>query len=254
MLFAKRINHKLTKPENYSLQKHTALQTPNNKAYFSNFWQKAFFGTLRKGVLTVELAFILPLFLLGTLTLICFMDVMRVQTEKISRLCEKAMELGVYAYTAGERIPVIELPEIYTYRLPVSIVPLPPLVITNQGRVHSWTGMDEPSDSDTSEEMVYMAVSGSVYHNNRRCSYLNLSISQASGAEVGHLRNQNGARYAPCESCSRGKDPAKIIYITGQGTRYHNQIRCSRLKRTVRMVPLSETDGRSLCSRCQKSG
>ncbi len=221
-----------------------------NTRFRADPWQKAFFGTLRSGVLTVELAFILPLFLMGTLTLIGFMDVMRVQTEKISRLCEKAMEMGVYAYAAGERISVIEIPENYTYRLPVSIVPLPPMVITNRGRVHSWTGMDDRETLEHEEEMVYVTVSGSVYHDNPRCSYLDLSISQAAGTEAGHLRNQHGARYVPCESCAKGMIPADIIYITGQGTRYHNRIRCSRLKRTVRMVPVSETNGQSQCSRC----
>ena len=135
MLFAKKQRKELLNIPNkkflrkYSLRIMSVLQSPNTRA---DPWQKAFFGTLRKGVLTVELAFVLPLFLMGTLTLIGFMDVMRVQTEKISRLCEKAMEMGVYAYVAGERVPVIEIPEIYTYRLPVSIVPLLPMVITNR--------------------------------------------------------------------------------------------------------------------------
>ena len=256
MLFAKKQRKELLNiPKKKFLQKcslriMSVLQTPNTRA---DPWQKAFFGTLRKGVLTVELAFVLPLFLMGTLTLIGFMDVMRVQTEKISRLCEKAMEMGVYAYAAGERVPVIEIPEIYAHRLPVSIVPLPPMVITNRGRVHSWTGMDHRETLEYEEEMVYMAASGSVYHDNPRCSYLDLSISQASGREAEHLRNQQGARYAPCGSCAKGTAPADIIYITGQGTRYHNRVRCSRLKRTVRMVPVSEAQGRSLCSRCGRN-
>ncbi len=242
MLFARRTHQESVKIQKYSLQKYPA-----------HFWQKAFFGALRSGVMTVELTFVLILFLLCTLTLVCFMDVMRIQTEKISQLCEKAMEAGMYAYAAGESVPIIEIPEMYTYRLPVSIVPLRPLVIVNRGRVHSWTGQEGQAFAGDSEEMVYMAVSGTVYHSNSQCSYLDLSISQASGADVGLLRNQNGEKYGPCESCAKGKRPADIVYITGQGTRYHNQIRCSRLKRTVRMVPLSETEGRSLCSRCQRN-
>lgn len=255
MLFARRLKKeaskipKLKNMQKYSLHKLTALQTPNTRA---GFWQKAFFGTLQKGVLTVELAFVLPLFLMGSLTLIGFMDVMQIQTEKISRLCEKAMEMGVYAYAAGGA-DIVDIPEVYTYHLPVSIVPLPPMGITNRGRVHSWTGMDVRENLGHGEEMVYIAVSGTVYHDNPRCTYLDLSVTQVPGAEAGYLRNQHGARYAPCESCAKGAEPADIVYITGQGTRYHNRIRCSRLKRTVRMVPLSETNGRVLCSRCRQS-
>lgn len=251
MLFAKSRKKQTIKNANDSLQKHKPLPTPNGKG---RFWQKAFFGTLREGVLTVEMAFILPLFVLGSGTLICFMDVMRVQTEKISHLCEQAMEAGVYAYAAGDSLPVIDIPAIYTYRLPVSIVPLPGMVITNHGRVHSWIGKEGEEAEGDSEEMVYMAPSGTVYHTDPQCSYVRLSISQVAGAQVGDLRNQGGGRYTPCESCAKGGEPAKIVYVTGWGDRYHNRVSCSRLKRTIRMVPISETEGRPQCSRCQRSG
>ncbi len=217
------------------------------------FWQKAFLDVLREGVLTVELAFILPLFLLGTATLIGFMDVMKTQTERVSQLCEKAMEEGIYAYAAVERQTEIELSETYAYRLSVSLVPLPAMVMTNRVQVHSWVGMEREEVQDAAEEMVYVSESGSVYHTNPQCSYVELSISQAAGADVESLRNQYGAKYAPCESCSKGMPPAEIVYITGQGTRYHNLISCSRLKRTVWLIPLSETRGRPLCSRCRKN-
>lgn len=216
------------------------------------FWQKACFGALRRGVLTVELAFVLPLFLLGAVTLICFMDVLRLQTETISRLCEKAMEAGVYAYAAGEKLPVIDIPEICTYRLPVSIVPLPALVVRSRGRVHSWIGADKGMMADPSEEMVYVTVAGSVYHTDAQCSYVDLSITQVMGAEVGRLRNQQGARYVSCGSCAKEKGPAKIVYVTRQGGKYHNRISCSRLKRTVRLIPISGAKGLPICSRCQR--
>lgn len=217
------------------------------------FWQKAFLGVLRRGTLTVELAFILPLFLMGTGTLVCFMDVLKVQTEEISALCERAMEEGTNAYLSEEKIPIIDLQETYEYRFPVSVVPLPAMRITNHSRVHSWTGMEKGTDSPE-EEMVYMTESGSVYHTNPQCSYVDLAISQADGSQVQNLRNQHGARYAPCDSCAEGMELAAIVYITAHGTRYHNRVSCSRLKRTVRLVPLSETGGYPQCSRCRKSG
>lgn len=217
------------------------------------FCQKAFLGVLRRGTLTVELAFILPLFLMGTGTLICFMDVLRVQTEKISALCEKAMEEGTCAYLSEEKPPIIDLQETYGYRFPVSVVPLPAIRIANHSRVHSWTGM-EKGPENPAEEMVYMTESGSVYHTNPQCSYVDLSISQADGSQVEAQRNQHGAKYAPCESCANGMAPAAIVYVTAHGTRYHNKVSCSRLKRTVRLVPLSETGGCPQCSRCRRSG
>ena len=40
------------------------------------------------------------------------------------------------------------------------------------------------------------------------------------------------------------------IYITSQGNRYHTQLNCSGLKRTIYTVPLSQTGGRGRCSKC----
>ncbi len=235
MFFAKKIRNDRTKIE-HSLQ-----------------GQKTCFEALQKGVLTVELAFVLPLFLSGVLTLVCFMDILRIQTERVSSLCEKAMEEGMYVYLTGEERPVVDIPEVRTYRLPVSIVPLPAFVITSRGRVHSWIGADREGTAGTAEEMVYVAASGHVYHTDPHCSYVDLSVRQAAGTQVEDLRNDYGALYAPCGSCSEGEEPAQVVYITGKGTRYHNQMSCSRLKRTVRMVPLSEAAGHSLCSRCRRA-
>lgn len=226
---------------------HTLHSLQGQKAVF---WQKTCFGALRKGVLTVELALILPLFLLGTMTLISFMGLLEDQTEKLSHLCERAMEAGKYAYLSGERLPVIDMAEVCTYRLPVSIVPLPAFVRINKVRVHSWTGADREEAAGETEEMVYIAVSGSVYHTDPACSYVDLSVNQVMGAGVGSLRNEHGARYAPCGSCSKGQEPARIVYVTGQGDRYHNRVSCSRLKRTVRLVPISQAADRPMCSRC----
>lgn len=240
--------------KNGKQSKKTKCSLQNHKKHFR---QKIFFGVLKKGLkasMTVETAFILPLFLLGVATLICFMDVMKVQTEKISHLCEMAMEEGVYAYQDGEKHPIIDIQEVYDYRLPVSIVPLPAMRITNRGRVHSWIGMDRREGGNESEDMVYMAVSGSVYHTNPQCSYVDISIRQEEGAEVENKRNLQGSKYTPCESCAKGQEPANIVYITGQGRRYHNRVSCSKLKRTVRLIPISDVEGYPQCSRCQKSG
>lgn len=234
MFFAKKVRYDRTKIK-HSLQ-----------------GQETCFEALRKGVLTVELALVMPLFLSGVLTLVCFMDVLRIQTEQVSHLCEKAMDEGMRMYMAGEERPVVDITETRTYRLPVSVVPLPGIVFAGRGRVHSWIGADRDETAGAAEEMVYMAASGNVYHTDPHCSYVDLSVRQAAGAQVESLRNDYGARYGPCGSCSRGEEPAQVVYITGKGSRYHNQMNCSRLKRNVRLVPISEAAGRPLCSRCRR--
>lgn len=60
-------------------------------------------GSLRyKGSLTVESAFILPLFFLLITAFICILDLYRICTLVQTSLCEGAKELGMYAYCREE--------------------------------------------------------------------------------------------------------------------------------------------------------
>ena len=62
--------------------------------------------------------------------------------------------------------------------------------------------------------MVYVTVSGSVYHKKLNCSHLNLSVTKVSGGNVSSRRNENGEKYHACESCSRGQAPGSTVNIT----------------------------------------
>ncbi len=205
--------------------------------------------TYGRGSLTVESAFVLPIFFLCICTLICFMDIYRLQTVKLTQLCQKTREMGMYAYTAGTEED-IELPSIYRYQVPISFVPLPDLVMVNRIRVHPWTGYHGGRSEDTTEEMVYVTQTGGVYHLSAGCSYLDLSIRQTSGSGVGALRNQNGEKYHACERCAKQQSHAEIVYITDSGNRYHSLATCSGLKRTVRLVKKTDCEGKRVCSRC----
>lgn len=114
---------------------------------------------------------------------------------------------------------------------------------------HPDTKEEEPADADT--EYVYITETGSVYHLWEDCTYLKLSIKEASLENIKNLSNIAGGKYTPCELCGK-KQTSGPIYITDTGDRYHTDINCSGLKRTVLKVPLSEAEGRSLCQRCRK--
>lgn len=98
--------------------------------------------------------------------------------------------------------------------------------------------------------MVYITESGSVYHKDPGCSYLNVSLKQIPGTSVLAANNQYGEHYIACETCSRNQKPAGVVFVTEQGNHYHNLETCSGLKRTVRMVKETETSGMKCCSRC----
>lgn len=65
----------------------------------------SFRGKIKKGSLAVETALVLPLFFLGMVTLISFMDIYKLQTEHLTALCTKVKhgedvtEHAVHPYT-----------------------------------------------------------------------------------------------------------------------------------------------------------
>lgn len=223
---------------------------------------KASFGTSfgksinvwRKGSLAVETAFVLPLFFLGMVTLISFMDIYKLQTEHLTKLCTKAKEVGMYAYlTGGSSAENITLPDIYTYKPFGGLIPLSGVVVYNHVKVHAWTGTEFPDnggEQGETEQMVYVTTSGSVYHKDPGCSYLNVSLKQIPGNSVKSASNQYGEHYSACETCSRNQNPAGVVYVTEQGNRYHNLESCSGLKRSVRLVRASSVAEMGCCSRC----
>ena len=210
----------------------------------------------KRASMTVECALVLPLFFLGVITMISFMDLYRVQTEHLTKLCQKAKTAGAYMYVTGGSVgEEITLPDAYAYEAVGGLVPLPKIWTYNRVRIHTWTGTEHKTAAGTDggkepEQMVYMTDAGEVFHKSLSCSYLNLSVTQVSGSRVSSLRNDYGEKYYPCESCSKGKKAAGAVFITEKGNRYHNRKDCSGLKRTVRLVRESETKGLHACSRC----
>lgn len=116
----------------------------------------------------------------------------------------------------------------------------------------AWTGYDVTqyvSDTKQDDPMVYITETGTVYHTDRNCTYLNPSVESIPAVTVGEKRNQSGSKYYPCEICGAGTGMGQV-YITKQGGSYHSRINCSGLKRTIYTVPLSQVDGRGRCSKC----
>lgn len=116
----------------------------------------------------------------------------------------------------------------------------------------AWTGYDVTqyvSDMQQEDPMVYITETGTVYHLDRNCTYLNPSVESVPVMMVGEKRNQSGGKYYPCEICDAGIGVGQV-YITGQGSSYHSRVNCSGLKRTIYTVPLSQVGGKGRCSKC----
>ena len=114
-----------------------------------------------------------------------------------------------------------------------------------------WTGysLQKP---EIFKEYVYVTENGNVYHLSRDCTYLKLSISSVKSDDLKEKRNDHGSRYKACEICFNQKRPQEMYYITKNGNRYHSDLGCSSLKRTVYRIELTEIDNKSICSRCSE--
>ena len=238
---------------------HLLLIPPTYKRISIHAGKTSLRTSLKKASIAVETALVLPIFFLGMVTMISFMDIYKLQTEHLTKLCEKTKEAGMYAYVLDRSGPDnITLPDFYTYEPIGGLVPLPDVRMFNTVKVHAWTGKEYAneegqagSEEKEKEPMVYVTENGSVYHKDIGCSYLDLSISHVSKNSAEGLRNHYGEKYSPCETCGKGQDQGGMVYITETGNRYHTLESCSGLKRTVRMEKQSHVSGKMhACSRC----
>lgn len=112
-----------------------------------------------------------------------------------------------------------------------------------------WNGYEGNGMERDDDQIVYVTETGSVYHTDYQCSYLQLSIHFVSCSGIDELRNEDGGKYHACGQCTQGGSMAGV-YITDYGTKYHNSLNCSGLKRTIYSVKKGECHGMGACSKC----
>ena len=238
----------------------------------------------KKGSLTIEAAMILPLFMSGMLALVSILFMYLAGQRMQALLINTAEELAVRC-SDGHNEALSDIRDEYAKSIPAEdlrfirdgsdgidmtasnlddseyielcvrceFVPLSgffDMITVPYGRrclAHIWCGYENGYFPD--EEYVYITNDSEVYHSDRECSHIRLTVKQTTPDRLGSLRNDNGSRYRPCEICHARPSDA-TLYITPEGDRYHNSITCSGLKRTVYTIKKSETGGRRPCSRC----
>lgn len=246
-----------------------------------------------RAVLTVEAAFIVPLFLLGMCTLLGMMDLYRVQALVRTSLHQSAQELGMYASVentgegvqspvgilssgvciayAKSRLPdlgdqvlvnllgsryenhKIRLHAVITYQFPFSLLPVSKIRVKNSSTVSAWTGYSPQDDDGTWREGEEL-----VYVTDYESVY-------HTSAECTHLDlsihqgkkeqvEQLRNQYGQkYHACEKCHGESSQVYYTDKGDRYHSNGSCSGLKRTVRLVERSQIQAYVQCERCRDS-
>jgi hypothetical protein len=203
--------------------------------------------------LTVEAAWVVPLFFLCVVSLILMMDFYGAYSDRQMALCQEAeREAAVPDPEAGERYVDLVRPVVCQARwFPV---PLPGRSVLCRGRVRVWSGEEgyaqAAENGGGTGSFVLVTEHGSVYHTSAECTHIALSFAAVSREALGTLRNEEGHRYHACGKCVHDGRANGTVYVAREGVKYHNDASCSGLIRKVRLIPETEAAGLPQCSRC----
>lgn len=236
-----------------------------------------------RGSLSLEACLVIPLFVMFLMTIILSVEMVRLQTNLFEALHQgysscfedvdgKEALSRAYLYMDSRKYPYIclsgnlDIEDISTvstdgivelktcYRLKDFIFYLPTGVGRISDRVygHAFTGYSmSTQDVETmEEEYVYVTATGSKFHRSSECSYIRVTVIPVDYSYMEYGRNNDGAKYYPCEICHPGK--GGTLYITREGNRYHGNRGCSGLKRTIKILTEREAidSGYTACSKC----
>lgn len=146
---------------------------------------------------------------------------------------------------------LIDLIVIEKINIPYGFLGISSIKVMDRARVHVFNGYDNTKaqkvSTEESNEIVYITKNGTVYHKDRNCSHLKITISNTVKENINKKRNINGGKYYPCEFCD---NKSVNCFYTEYGDRYHSSVSCPALKRNIISVNISETKGRRKCKSC----
>ncbi len=204
--------------------------------------------------MTVEACLIVPIFLFFMMSVLYIFQIIHLQTQILAALHQEGNRIVLQAYGDRENREeeLIILEESYQIKPFIFWLDFGNLEFSHQYYGHAWVGYDLSRHMGTGDarQFVYIAETGTVYHRERDCTYLDLSVRSVNREDLLLLRNAEGGNYYECEIC--GDKAGSICYITNFGSRYHSSPVCSGLKRTIFRILLEEAVAkeRQACSKC----
>ncbi len=270
-------------PEFLTLEKYIYLITYLKKRVSSFISQ----NTL-KASMTLEAALVLPCFLFAMLSLVSVIDMIKIKGCMDVAVVEAGNEIAIESYledsnelltslfikqkitsflneNLSERelakiegnicitnSSIIEEDGIISFRVDYKLRPIFHIDVLNTVNIsatyygHKWTGYEEKEESET---MVFISDSAYVYHTDKSCKYLNVTIMEIPFGNLEKYRNNSGEKYKECNFCNEFAVD-KIVYITPEGSNYHTVKNCIGLSRSIHTVPLSMVSGKRVCSGC----
>lgn len=183
----------------------------------------------------------------------------------VSRLgADYGRKHGIAGGTAGILLLDSEIAEndndiilraVYELKLPFYDIFHQSITVRETVMTSAWlgeSGEKEDEEDEDEEERVYITEQGEVYHRDRNCTYIEVTLQETEPDDVAGRRNASGHKYYPCEVCAAGsgQQTGQKLFITRYGERYHTRADCPAIERHVREIPLSEAGSRRPCSKC----
>lgn len=215
----------------------------------------SFAPSFLKASMCVEASLSFTFFLLFLIQVFSMLLIFKGYTKDMGELQQKGKKMAAYAFAAegfqGTNEELIRLHNSRKTEVAFLIFPVPDCRIRTKCVVKPWTGYDVRYGKNRTEEetLVYMTRYGTVYHKDRSCSHLALSIQGVEMSQLREIRNESGGIYLPCERCG-DNGFVTVVFVTDYGDRYHTSLNCQGLKRYIRSVPLSQLEGVSPCKKC----
>ncbi|MBQ0028621.1 MAG: hypothetical protein KBS96_08490 [Lachnospiraceae bacterium] len=234
-----------------TFQKNTSLQVNPDNSHTHHRKMLSFSYPIKvAAAMSIEAALAMPIFLFFIANLLSLFIMYERYSTDLSKLHQQAKNTALVAHTTSandvvrleKAIAVSPLTEMVGFQSSETIV---------RANVRKWTGYDVLNGNSriNDEEYVYITENGTVYHRQRSCSHLKITIRVIPYEDVENERNRNGKKYYRCERCGKYSGSG-AVFVTNDGNKYHTSASCSGLKRTIYVVKITETGGRGPCSGC----
>ena len=243
-----------------------------------------------KAGMTLEAALIIPFFLFAMINVISIIDIMRIKSCVDMAVVESGNEIAVECYgeyindiispiyikTKVDKflkenlsssdyhkvkgsllvtnVSVMDGDNKLSFRVKYQIKPIVDMtgLITVKMDAdyygHSWLGYIEQRET---EKMVFLSNTASVYHLDKQCKYLNVTIMNVPYKNLEVYRNNSRKKYKQCNFCNM-EEMGYYVYITPEGDGYHTTKNCIGLTRSIYTVPMSHAKGKRQCVGCKE--
>ena len=210
----------------------------------------------KKGSLTVEAAFICPIFIIAMIVLIGIINWFS-EAEKAQQALAFGIRDRVVINTLLDSEKNDDSENYVTLRKLYRVGSFPAVpgihipTASQMAKERTFIGTESlfPDDDDP---IVYITPSGRVAHTDRACTYIKVKIKSYRVSSLISARNRSGAKYHACSRCAATVKSGDTVYITDYGTKYHSDKSCTAIFRNVIAVRYSQVKGMALCSKCSE--